>query len=86
MNLRGTIKYRGVWEKIDHFFISKNLLNQSEPISLDEQSVITFGKKYLLEKDKTYLGTKPRRTYIGPRYNGGLSDHLPIVLKIKRNW
>ncbi len=86
LNLRGTIKYRGVWEKIDHFFISKNLLNQSEPISLDEQSVITFGKKYLLEKDKTYLGTKPRRTYIGPRYNGGLSDHLPIVLKIKRNW
>lgn len=86
VNLRGTIKYRGVWEKIDHFFISKNLLNQSEPISLDEQSVITFGKKYLLEKDKTYLGTKPRRTYIGPRYNGGLSDHLPIVLKIKRNW
>jgi len=86
VNLKGTIKYRGVWEKIDHFFVSKNILNSNEPISVCEQSVITYGSKHLLEKDKTYIGTKPRRTYIGPRYNGGLSDHLPIILKIKRNW
>jgi len=86
VNLKGTIKYRGVWEKIDHFFVSENILNGNEPISVSEQSVLTYGSKHLLEKDKTYIGTKPRRTYIGPRYNGGLSDHLPIILKIKRNW
>ena len=26
---------------------------------------------------------KPFRTYSGPRYAGGVSDHLPVVLKIK---
>ncbi len=83
---KGTLKYRGVWEKIDHFFVSKNILNQDEPISLNPKSAATFAPKYLLEKDKTHTGTKPRRTYIGPRYNGGLSDHLPIILKIERNW
>ena len=36
----------------------------------------------LLEKDKKWGGLKPRRTFIGPRYNAGVSDHLPIVLKV----
>lgn len=86
VNLKGTIKYKGVWEKIDHFFVSENILDNAQPISIEQESVLTFGAKYLLEKDRAYIGRKPRRTYIGPRYNGGLSDHLPIVLKIKRNW
>lgn len=86
VSLKGTIKYKGVWEKIDHFFVSNNILDSAEPISVLKENVITFGAKYLLERDRVYIGKKPRRTYIGPRYNGGLSDHLPIVLKIKRNW
>jgi hypothetical protein len=35
-----------------------------------------------LEPDVAWLGDKPRRTYVGPRYNGGLSDHLPIILRL----
>ena len=34
----------------------------------------------LLEKDTTFGGMKPRRTFVGPRYNAGVSDHLPIVV------
>lgn len=67
----GTLKYHGRWERIDHFFVSP---------SLDTHMQI-FAPPFLLEEDSSYLGTKPRRTYIGPRYNGGLSDHLPIYLK-----
>ena len=29
--------------------------------------------------DGQYGGVKPRRNYIGPRYNNGFSDHLPLV-------
>ncbi len=43
---------------------------------------IVFRHGFLLEKDALYLGEKVRRTLIGPRYNGGTSDHLPILLKI----
>ena len=67
----GTIKYHGRWEQIDHFFVSP---------SMDGQMQI-FAPPFLLEDDPAYLGSKPRRTYVGPRYHGGLSDHLPIFFK-----
>ena len=34
---------------------------------------------YLLEPDATNGGVRPRRTYQGPIYRGGVSDHLPVV-------
>ena len=68
----GTIKYRGVWEKIDHFFVGPSMQG-----SCREE---IFAPDFLLEEDKTYLGLKPRRSFVGPRHNGGVSDHLPIVL------
>ena len=41
-----------------------------------------FSHKFLLEEDTKYLGYKIRRTLVGPRYNGGVSDHLPIILRV----
>lgn len=70
----GTLRYHGRWEQIDWFFTS--------PALQDSAAMQIFAPPFLLEPDDTYLGTKPRRTYIGPRYHGGLSDHLPIYLKI----
>ena len=69
----GTIKYNGEWEKIDGFFLF------GEGMDVQEQ---VFAEKELLEEDRAFGGEKPRRTFIGPRYNGGVSDHLPIVLTI----
>ena len=39
---------------------------------------------FLMTYDKKYPGVKPLRTYSGPRYVGGVSDHCPIVLCIYR--
>ena len=47
------------------------------------ESISVYSPQYLLEKDATYSGMKPKRTYIGPRYNGGISDHLPTVLEVR---
>jgi Predicted extracellular nuclease len=69
----GTIRYNGNWELIDQFIVSSTLI---------APSMIIHTPAYLLERDTKYLGFKPRRTYIGPRHNGGISDHLPIILKI----
>lgn len=68
----GTLKYHGRWEQIDHFFLSPAV----------EGSMQVFAPGFLLEPDVAWLGEKPRRTYVGPRYNGGLSDHLPIILRL----
>lgn len=45
-------------------------------------SASVFAAGHLLERDAKYLGDKIKRSFTGPRYTGGVSDHLPIVLKI----
>lgn len=69
--VRGTLRYKGEWETIDQWIVSRSML---------ESKALIFSPPFLLESDKGYLGVKPRRTNIGPRYNGGVSDHLPIYL------
>ncbi|MCK9304732.1 MAG: endonuclease [Bacteroidales bacterium] len=78
----GTIRYKGVWEMIDMFFISRNLSDQQEPVACGEDAMEIVKIPFLMEKDPVYLGVRPRRCYTGPRYNGGVSDHLPVILKI----
>ena len=70
----GTLRYHGRWEQIDWFCVSPALDSASR--------MQIYAPPFLLEPDPAWLGSKPRRTYVGPRYNGGLSDHLPICLKI----
>ena len=67
----GTLKYNGRWELIDLFLISP---------SLEDARMEIYSHPLLLEDDEKFLGQKPFRTYYGPRWNGGVSDHLPIVL------
>ena len=67
----GTIKYNGAWEKIDGHFARG--LGVSETV---------FDDPFLSEPDRSWGGTKPRRAFIGPRWNRGISDHYPIVLII----
>ena len=69
----GTIKYDGVWELIDLFFVSKAL-------KASEMRILQI--PFLMTKDSGHAGTKPLRTYSGPRYLGGVSDHCPIWLEL----
>lgn len=87
--IKGTIRYKGNWEQIDIFMVSDALLkklqnetikSKESPIDKNYSPMILFDHPYIMEKDATYLGRKPRRTYIGPIYHGGISDHLPILL------
>ena len=82
----GTYKYREEWNTIDQFIVSENLLPDDSSlmpqwISCHREMEI-FAPEFLLQRDNTYMGLKMRRTYQGPRYMGGVSDHLPILLKI----
>lgn len=74
---RGTIRYQGKWDLIDMFLVSEDLSG----ISLMEILEIPF----LMTYEKKYPGLKPFRTYSGPRYIGGVSDHCPIVLCLFRS-
>lgn len=71
---RGTYWYRGGWESIDHVFCSPRLAARVEGCRIGDEP-------FLLTDDGQYGGPKPRRTYIGPRYQDGFSDHLPLIVK-----
>jgi Endonuclease/Exonuclease/phosphatase family len=77
----GTIRNGGQWEVFDQIICSRNLLSDpSIQIKASVKGICNF--IFLLEPDKTYLGFKPFRTYMGPTYHGGTSDHLPIKIQI----
>lgn len=80
---KGTSKYKGKWNLVDMFFCSSSLLSSESLIYCEADSFSIFDADFLLEDDKTYGGKKPRRTLFGPRYNGGVSDHLPVYITIK---
>lgn len=71
---KGTIRYQGKWELIDMFMVSPDISD----ISVMDILEIPF----LMIYENKYPGLKPLRTYSGPRYLGGISDHCPIVLSI----
>jgi hypothetical protein len=74
-NERGTHKYQGRWSCLDQFYTSPALDSISE--------VKIYNAAWIQEPDKKYLDLKPKRTFIGYRYQkDGFSDHLPIVLKV----
>lgn len=71
---RGTIRFNGKWDMIDMFFVSHVLR--------DRAMMQIVELEHLMTEDRTHTGYKPFRTFSGPRYIGGVSDHCPILLKI----
>lgn len=69
---RGTYRYQGEWGSLDHIFCDSLLAQQLTSCRINDAP-------FLLEEDKKYGGMKPWRTFLGPRYLGGFSDHLPLV-------
>lgn len=81
----GTNKYDGEWGILDQIMVSFGLLLQDKPIFVDGKAQI-FDADFLLREDAKFLGKMPFRTFLGMKYSGGFSDHLPVFVdfKIKR--
>ena len=73
-NGEGSIRFQGCWELIDQCFVSPQLA----PGATFQVCHIPF----LTTRDGAYAGQKPLRTYSGPRYLGGVSDHCPVLLRL----
>ncbi len=81
----GTYKYDGFWECLDQVMISRNLYPQySTSIEVVDGKANIYKPNFLLMPDNKYWGMKLYRTYNGPIYKGGFSDHLPVYIDIKK--
>ncbi|MBK5203161.1 MAG: endonuclease/exonuclease/phosphatase family protein [Prolixibacteraceae bacterium] len=79
----GTLKYHQSWQIFDHIIVSDNLLKTDKNhLSVDINNTGISNLDFLLEPDVKYKGMRPDRTYIGFKYHGGFSDHLPVHINL----
>jgi predicted extracellular nuclease len=74
----GTHKSQEFWGCLDQFIVSKSLLNNENRWQIENGEAIIFDAPFLLIPDEKYGGVKTFRTYLGPKYLSGYSDHLPL--------
>jgi len=83
-NAKGTHKFNGDWGILDQILVSEVLMDTTSNMVIKGKGKV-FYADFLLQKDKKYMGEKPFRTYLGVRYLGGFSDHLPIFVDMQIN-
>ncbi len=79
----GSLTYKRKWDLFDQIIISKNFLNSNNGKNSFVKAKV-FNKKWL----KVYKGKRkgsPFRTYVGPWYEGGYSDHFPVFACFKKD-
>ena len=83
----GSHKYDGKWGFLDQFWVNTGLsANHVEsaprPTRVWVDSVDVACMPFMLVEDAAHLGHRPFRSYYGYKYEGGFSDHLPILLDL----
>jgi len=74
-NKEGSYLYRGTWNMLDQIILSDNFFADGAALKYDGSTI--FKKDWML-----YKGESPSKTYGGPNYYGGFSDHLPVYIDI----
>ncbi len=78
----GTHKYAGQWGILDQIIVSYGLMDTTSSVFTSLENAYIYNPDFLLEPDEKYTGKKVFRTYLGFKYHGGYSDHLPTYLDI----
>ncbi len=77
----GTYNYRGNWNMLDHVIVSSSLKATDAPLQFKKG--VIFQRNWMMYKHDRF-GLMPSRTYGGPNYYGGFSDHLPVYAEFIR--
>lgn len=81
-NKLGSYNYRGNWNMLDNLVVSDNLLDKKGFQCVEKQGVV-FHEPWMEFKNKKGE-ISPNRTYGGPNYYGGVSDHFPVYFQLSR--
>lgn len=82
---RGSYKYQDQWSCIDQIIVSGNLVDKDSqcPLHTLHDKGQIFDADFLLVDDEKNMGSKVFRTYLGTKYIGGYSDHLPVFIDLE---
>jgi predicted extracellular nuclease len=81
----GTLKYQSQWFLFDQIIVSGAVLSKGTGLIAQPADAKIVDLPFLMEDDNKFGGKKPFRTYYGYEYQGGFSDHLPVILKLKKS-
>ena len=81
-NEKGSYRYRGLWEMIDQVLVSDIMTTGDGDFTALPQHFSVFDVSFLLEDDPDYPGKRPLATYRAYKWEGGYSDHLPVLVRI----
>ena len=84
LGFEGTLKHQADWQVFDQIIVTPAVIDDKSGLHFKEGSARIFWMDFMLEDDDTYHGKKLFRTYIGPRYFGGFSDHLPVFIDLSK--
>ena len=76
---KGSYNYRGNWNMLDQIIISQPLLSSNSGYTTEHDGGKIFRADWMMYNDEN-RGPVPSRTYGGPNYYGGVSDHLPVYV------
>ena len=76
-----TLKNEYGWEVFDQWVVSNSFLEIHKCFRFMNAEIVKL--PFLLEDDQKFGGLKPKRTYIGFKYQEGFSDHLPILIRLQ---
>ena len=79
---QGSYNYRGNWNMLDNIIVSTGLLDNKGFQSVEKQGFV-FREQWM-EYQNSKGEISPNRTYGGPNYYGGVSDHFPVFFQMKR--
>ena len=76
----GSYNYRGDWNMIDNIVVSASVLHGEGFVANDQLGQV-FHQPWM-EYHNNSGQMSPNRTYGGPNYYGGISDHFPVFLQL----
>jgi hypothetical protein len=79
----GSYKYADRWNFLDQIIVSGNLLDGNKSFYVLPETARVFQSQAMMKEDMLHGGERPVKTYHGYKYEGGFSDHLPIVTDFK---
>lgn len=80
---QGTYNYKGDWGMLDQLIISRGVFKADKGVKITAKDVNVLKLKWMLYTDPVYGDEKPSKSYGGPEYYGGYSDHLPIYARFE---
>lgn len=74
----GSYNYKGNWNMLDQIIVSTPLMDGK---GWEVQNPTVFKASWMIYKSDRN-GNVPNRTYGGPNYYGGISDHFPVYVDL----